>query len=159
MTMTRGMRRLIRVGLSVFVFALIAIFLRLWWASLPPSRPSNMPLGSVYIDAPAAPFEFSPRGWWLGCWRDTGKAAIHCAATDWRGHVEFEDDYRPLSGGIVPSTNLILAPTDTGDLWMWSETLNAGVPIAHLTNGQVLVPAKAWDELRKKLAPSGNGSP
>jgi hypothetical protein len=158
--MTRGMRRLTIVALSVFVFALVTIFLRLWWASLPPSRPRNMPPGSIWIEAPPAPLDFSPRGHWLGCWTVVSQSANRCAVTNWRGNVEFEGDFKPISGASpIPAADLTLAPTDTGDLWMWSETLNAVVPIAHLTNGQVLVPAKAWDELRNKLAPSGNGSP
>lgn len=158
--MNRRMRRFIISTLSVLVFALVVIFLRLWWASLPPSRPKNMPPGSIWIEAPAAPLDFSPRGYWLGCWTVAPQDANRCAVTDWRGQVKFEGAYKTLSGrSHVPSGKLRLEPVDTGELWIWSDTLHQLVPLARLENGQVLVPVHAWSELRKKLARGGSGSP
>jgi hypothetical protein len=152
----------IKRGIIVVLGLLIALagfaFARLWWASLPPSRPKNMPTGSIWIEAPAVPLEFSPRGWWMGCWVDARQNTNRCALSDWRGHVEFEDEYKPLTGQApIPAAELDIWLMDSGRLWTWSEKMQKEIPV--LASGRILVPAEAWAELRSRLASRASVSP
>jgi hypothetical protein len=152
MPVTSRARRTIILSLGLVAVFAGLVFFRLWWASLPPTRPKDMPPDSVWIEAPVAPFDFSPRGYWLGCWLDTLRNLNRCCVTDWRGHVEFQDEYKALSGSEpVPQTDLRLRLVDTAQLSTWSDSYQAMVPIALLTDGQILVPTKAYDELRRRF--------
>jgi hypothetical protein len=75
-----------------------------------------------------------------------------CELTDYKGHSNFEADYLPAAGpNPVPEARLHLKPlSSTTELWVpvGQET----VPVAHLEDGTVLVPAQDLPQLRERYA-------
>jgi len=142
----------------VLIAALGLFFARIWWASQTPIRPTNIPATSIWIPAPAAPFDLSPRGWWMGCRLDAHQSSNRCYLADRQGRIEFDDEYRPLTGSSpVPEAELTLsvAKYKREHLWTASNQLRREIPIARLANGQVLVPIEALDEFRNRAASGG----
>ncbi len=143
-------KRIAQILLGILLTTLGLVFGRLWWATLTPRRPANMPIGSVWVWAPPAPLDFSPRGYWLGCWLDGSQNVNRCRVTDRNGHVHFEDEYRSLIREMpIPSAELLIRTyKDTSELWAWSKTMHNDVAVVRLANGEILVPFKAYNDLR-----------
>lgn len=137
---------------AAIVAVLGAIVARIQWANSVPSRPKNLPTTAIWIPAPPAPLDFSPRGYWLACSLDAVRNVDRCELTDYKGHPSFEADYLPVAGpGPVPEARLHLKPlSSTTELWVpvGQET----VPVAHLEDGTVLVPAQDLPQLRERYA-------
>jgi hypothetical protein len=137
------MRRYWYIGIVVaFLAASVAVVGRLHWAISVPSRPKNLPTTAIWVPAPPAPLDFSPRGYWLACWLDTIRNANRCKLTDYKGrNPTFEADYSPVSGpNPVPEDRLHLRASGTEDLWVVAG--QELIPVAHLEDGTVLVPTK-----------------
>ena len=133
------------------VAALGAVAARLQWAASPPSRPKGLPATAIWILAPPAPLDFSPRGYWLACWLDGTRNVNRCKLTDYKGNPRFEADYLPVSGpNPVPEDRLHLRSVGSEELW--APTGQELVPVAHLQDGTVLVPAQDLSQLRQRYA-------
>ena len=152
--MGRFMDRYWYIWVLITIIALLGAFVaRIQWANSVPSRPKTLPATAIWIPAPPAPLDFSPRGYWLACWLDGTRNVDRCKLTDYRGrNPKFEADYSPVTGpNPVPEDRLHLRAADPEDLWaVAGQEL---VPVAHLENGTVLVPTRDLSELRQRFAP------
>jgi hypothetical protein len=132
---------------------LSALGIRVWWASSAPSRPKGLPETAIWVPAPPAPLDLSPRGYWLACSIDETRNVDHCKVTDYKGKSKFEADYLALNGpNPIPKDRLHLNHFgSTTDLWVVvGQEL---VPIARLEDGTTLVPTQYAAELRPRFAP------
>jgi len=77
-----------------------------------------------------------------------------CRVTNRNGQLHFEDEYRSLTSEMpIPSAELqIRAYKDTSELWAWSKTMDNDVAVVRLANGEILVPFKAYNDLRQRLS-------
>lgn len=164
--MGRSMRRYLYLGIGIvlaIVAALGAIVARIRWANSVPSRPKTLPATAIWIPAPPAPLDFSPRGYWLACWFDGARNVDRCKLTDYngkesaynKGNPSFEaEDYSPVTGpNPVPEARLHLRSMTSEELWaVAGQEL---VPIARLQDGTVLVPTRNLAELRRLYFSTG----
>lgn len=89
--------RSLKFGVA-FIGALALIFIaRIWWASIPPKLPQNLPTNSIWLEAPTR-LNFSPSGFWVGCWLDGERHANRCSFADFKGKVLYESDYLSCDG-------------------------------------------------------------
>lgn len=146
------MKRYWYIWIVIAILAVLATVVgRILWANSVPSRPKTLPVTAIWIPAPPAPLDFSPRGYWLACLLDTTRNVNLCELTDYKGNPSFEADYSPVVGhNPVSEDRLQLRPMSSEDLWV-----SAGqklVPIAHLQDGTVLVPTEDLPLLRERYA-------
>jgi hypothetical protein len=141
------MRRYLYIGVGivlVVVAALGAVISRIQWANSIPSRPKKLSATAtaVWVPAPPAPLDFSPRGYWLVCWLDGARNVDRCELTDYMGdNPSFVADYSPLAGqNPVPENRLHLRSVSSEELWAVAG--QEMFPIAHLQDGTVLVPTE-----------------
>lgn len=126
---------------------------RLVWAAHTPSRPKDMPTASIWVPGPNAPLDLSPRGVWVGCWLDKAKNVNRCKVANFKGHVEFEEDFVPVNGGgPLPDAELNPKHIGTMELWTWVDEHKREVPIVRLKNGTILVPERDLAALRSRYA-------
>ena len=149
------MRRFWYIWIIVGIIAALgAIAARLQWASSAPSRPKKLPATAIWVPAPPAPLDFSPRGYWLACWLDGNRNVNRCELTDYKGRLRLhsEADYSPLIGpNPVPEARLQLQPvSSTGELWTLVD--KDVFLIVHLQDGTVLVPTENLAQLRQSYA-------
>ncbi len=149
--MKQSIRRYWYIWLVVAIVAVLgAVVARLQWAASVPSRPKKLPPMAVWIPAPPAPLDFSPRGYWLACWLDGTRNVNRCELTDYKGNPSFEADYSPVTGpNPVPEDRLHLRPASSEELW--APAGQELVPIAHLQDGTVLVPTENLPQLRQRF--------
>jgi len=142
------------VSIIVVAWLIVLVAIPLALAAYRARRPSDMPVTSVWIDAPAVPFGFY-RGWWLGCWVDTDQQADRCRLYSGSLHppVVYEGRYVPCEGkSPVPLTELKLKPpADSSDMWLFTRM------IVFLEDGRLLVPVENAGEcemIRQRLSKS-----
>jgi hypothetical protein len=146
------MRRYWYIWLLIAILAVpVAVIARVQWAISVPARPKNFPAAAIWVPAPPAPLDFSPRGYWLACWLDAARNVDRCKLTDYKGNPKFEADYSPVTGpNPVLEDRLHLRAAGPEDLWaVAGQEL---VPVAHLEDGTVLVPAQDLPQLRERYA-------
>jgi hypothetical protein len=135
--------------LVVVSFALISVLWLHLRLAASPKRPKDLPTTAVWIPAPPAPLDFSPRGYWLACWLDHTRNVDRCKLTDYQGNPSFDEDYSPVVGtNPVPEDLLNLKNMGSSDLWaVVGQDL---VPIARLKDGTILVPTRNLAQLRPR---------
>lgn len=146
------MRRYWYIGIViVIVAALGAVIARVQWAISVPARPKNFPAAAIWVPAPPAPLDFSPRGYWLACWLDATRNVDRCKLTDYKGrNPTFDADYSPVAGpDPVPETRMHLKPLkSTTELFV---TVGEEMPpVAQLEDGTVLVPTENLSQFRER---------
>ena len=152
--MGRSMHRYWYIGVLVIILAILgALVARVQWASSTPSRPKELPATAIWVPAPPAPLDFSPRGYWLACWLNATHNVNRCKLTDYKGNPTFETDYLPTAGpNPVQEARLHLKPlSSTTELWV--PVGQKMVPVAPLEDRTVLVPAQDLPQLRERYAP------
>jgi hypothetical protein len=151
--MGRSMRRYWYIGVVVVILAIVGGGVaRIQWANSIPSRPKDLPATAIWVPAPSAPLDFSPRGYWLACWLDTARNVDRCELTDYKGHPSFEADYSPLAGpNTVPQTRLHLQ-TVSSTMGLWTKVDKEVFLIVYLQDGTVLVPTENLSQLRQRYA-------
>jgi hypothetical protein len=140
-----------RISIAAFTLLILGSIGYLWWAGLPPKRPSDMPANAVWVEPPPAPFD-SPRGYWLGCWEDQ---ATRCRLTDLKGTTLFEDIFRPYGNAAktVSETDLRLKKLYTTEVLLFLD--GEEVPVVHLEDGTVLIPASKYQAVKERLDKRG----
>ncbi len=139
------------ISAVVIAVAIGALILRIQWASSTPSLPTGLPQTAIWIPGPPVPLDFSRRGSWLACWLDHDLHVDRCSLTDYKGNSEFEADYSPVAGpNPVPENRLHLKSLDS-TMDLWSAIGQDFVPIAHLEDGTILVPARDVDKFRTRF--------
>ena len=141
----------IGVGMMIAIVVVLgAVVARIQWANSVPSRPKDLPATAIWVPAPPAPLDFSPRGYWLACWLDAARNVNRCELADYKGSPSFEADYSPITGpNPVKEDRLHLRSVSSEELWAPGQEL---VPIAHLRDGTVLVPSRNLPQLRRRYA-------
>ena len=154
--MRRFMDRYWYIWVLITIIAVLgALAARLQWAGSTPARPKTLPATAIWVRTPPTPLEFSPQGDWLACWLNKARNSDYCRVTDYRGKLEFEGDFSPISGlNPVPDSDLRLK-NGTGDLWAWSDQDKRSVPVAYLQDGTILVPTRNLAELRRLYFSTG----
>lgn len=103
-------------------------------------RPRDMPLTSIWIDAPAVPFGFY-RGWWQGCWVEADQRANHCRlyGPGLPQPVVYEGRFMPCGqNSPVPANELKLRPPSNREsMWLFPRF------VVFLQDGRVLVPVES----------------
>jgi hypothetical protein len=149
-----SMRRYLYVGIGIVIAIVVTlgtIIARIQWANSVPSRPKSLPATAIWVPAPPAPLDFSPRGYWLACWLDAARKVDQCKLTDYKGNPSFEADYSSLTGpNPVAADRLHLRSVSSEELW--APAGQELVPIAHLQDGTVMVPAQDLPQLRERYA-------
>lgn len=147
-----GLLRWISISAVVIAIAIGALGLRLQWANSTPPLPKGMPHAAIWVPAPPAPLDFSPRGYWLACWLDHNRNVNRCKLTDYKGHSNFEEDYSPVGGpNPVPENRLHMKAVDSTNLW--AAIGQDFVPVAHLEDGTILVPTRDVEKFRARNVP------
>jgi hypothetical protein len=129
-------------------WAIVLVAIPLGLTAYRARRPADMPAANtVWINAPAVPFGFY-RGWWLGCWVDSGQRVNRCRlyAGDLRPSTVFEGRYLACDGeSPVPLSELkIRPPSNSAAMWLWPD----GVAVI-LQDGRLLVPAERRGDCAK----------
>jgi hypothetical protein len=109
-------------------------------------RPKDMPLTSIWIDAPAVPFGFY-HGWWQGCWVEPDGTANHCRLYGPGLHppIVYEGRFMPCSGNtpIQPAELKLRTPPDSVDMWIFPGF------VVLLQDGRMLVPVENMQDCPK----------
>jgi hypothetical protein len=135
----------------LFVFYDLALA---WWATIPPSRPKDIPSNSAFIMSPSGGFilPLPKHGDWLYCWLDQERQVDRCRMTDTHGGLEYEGRFLPSDGsGSVPEADLQIDAKGTGPRLRWTYFRNRIMPIIHLRNGTILIPAEAAEAAKEQL--------
>ena len=100
-------------------------------------RPNDMPSSSIWIDAPAAPFNFY-HGWWQGCWIEPDQKANHCRlyGPGLSDPTVYEGRFLPCGQNApVPVSGLNLRPPyENESMWIFPRF------VVYLKDGRILVP-------------------
>jgi hypothetical protein len=133
--------------LSMFVAAPIFLMVScLTYLAFEARRPRQMPLSSIWIDAPAVPFGFY-HGWWEDCWMETDQQANHCQLYRPGLHppVVYEGRYVSCDGkGPIPLNELKLrAPAQAEEMWIFQRF------VVFLNDGRLLVPVENIQDCAK----------
>src|SRR2546421_1171471 len=131
-----------------FVAATVALLIvgaigAFWWAGTVPSRPKGVAANAVFLWAPHVGLPAPKRGWWMACWENAGRN--YCKLSGIDGNPEFEGEFVPYGRkGPFQADQLRIDPTKTREQKVWVGS--ALVPLVHLENGQVLIPASKYEE-------------
>jgi hypothetical protein len=137
-----------RAGAVVVVVVLYFLGIAIW-ASIPPRRPANVSRSAVFLFGlpVGAPFPTPKRGTWVDCWLDTSDSN-RCRAIDADGTPIYEGPYIRFEGtGLVPQSEIQINTRASTDFFVIQGVL---IPIIHLRDGTILIPAKDADEARRQ---------
>lgn len=115
-----------------------------------PDRPAKLSASAVWRPTPTESIRLFPHGDWIDC-RQEGKWD-RCILTDASGNLEYEGKFIPIpENAPMPEVRLLPTDSDTISPWMWSNHANRLVPMIHLENETVLVPAESVSDLRSYI--------
>lgn len=138
---------------SIVLAAGIMVLARHGMYALRAEVPKDMPSNSHFIQSGYDLRRNEPQGNWISCRPDFPEEADFCRVTDARGVVIYQGDFLALGGSqAVSQANLRFATTDPRNLWVRGPAENGPVPVIHLANGQILVPAGDSDALADRWA-------
>jgi hypothetical protein len=141
-------------GLSVIlILALYDLGLG-WWNNIPPKRPRTVPPDSVFLFGlpVGAPFPIAKRGDWLNCWLDGAQNVNRCRVANVDGTFEFEGPFLRFEGVGPVSQNALqidIKATDNKQEWIFFR--GELVPLVHLRDGTILIPAEDYEAGKQKL--------
>jgi hypothetical protein len=153
MSLTKHAKTWIWVGGILFALVLYDLGLGRW-SSIPPQRPSTVAPNAVFIFAPAKGFilPLPKKGDWLNCWLDREHNGNRCRMSDTDGRVEYEGVFAPSEGsGPLPDGDLQIDAQGTGTRMQWVLFRERIIPIIHLRDGTILIPAEASEAAKKML--------
>jgi hypothetical protein len=128
----------------------IPILLIIWLIALKllsnrvPGRPRDVARDAVFLWAPAVGFPggLPRRGDWLACWEEAGHD--RCKLSDRDGRTKYQGEFvRYGDRGAVAGEELQMDAIKSAEEKVWVD--DVPVPLAHLKNGDVLIPASAYD--------------
>jgi len=119
-----------------------------------PSRPNGVARDAVFLWAPAVGFPggLPRRGWWLACWENAGHD--RCRLSDIDGGTKYEGEFiRYGDRRSVAARELQLdSSKTTAEKSVWIS--NAWVALVYLKDGEILIPASAYDDGARLLTGS-----
>ena len=130
-------------GILLILVALVAItfLVRHGMMAMRPSRPSDMPADSTFVQSGYDIGRNEFQGNWVACGADREQQTNWCRVTDNRGDVLFQGDFVPLTGGSAVSPQaLIVGTVQPEKLWVHGPAEDAPVPVIPLAGGTLLVP-------------------
>jgi hypothetical protein len=114
-----------------------------WWTSRVPSHPTGVRADAVFLWAPAVGLPAPRRGDWIACWEEA--PSILCQLNNIDGTPEYKGEFVPYGENrSIPPTALKIDSEKTREDAVWVG--DALVPLVHLQNGDILVPASKYDE-------------
>jgi hypothetical protein len=132
-------------------FVGVVYVLGLWlWNIVPPRRPVNVARSAVFLFGlpVGAPFPIPKRGTWVNCWLDEEHGVNRCSAVWADGTFIYEGSFVRFEGtGPVPQNELQIDTKAIGDSVYFK---GATIPIIHLRNGTILIPAEASEEAERQ---------
>jgi hypothetical protein len=136
-------------GLAGILGALIIGYaVAYWWTTRVPSRPRGVREGAVFLWAPAVGLPAPRRGDWLACWNEAQHT--FCELDNLDGSYEYKGEFISYpQKNSVETAALKVDPEKTRETKVWIG--GALVPLVHLQNGSVLLPAEKFDESARLL--------
>jgi hypothetical protein len=135
-----------KVVTVIVLVAAIAIFGAYWWARTPPKRPHGVSANAVWLWAPAVGVPSPKRGMWVGCMVNPQDKRPHCQMNDKNGRLRYEGVFASQtakkSTRDAESMEIDVAKMGFELSVFIDEEL---VPLVVLKNGEVLIPAVAFD--------------
>ncbi len=125
-----------------------------WWATIPPTRPKNIPSGSVFATILSGGFilPLPKHGDWLYCWLDQERMVNRWQMTATEGKLEYEGEFTPSDeSGQIAQADLVIDRKATGSRLQWVYFREEILPIIHLRNGKILIPVEASEMAKQKL--------
>jgi len=98
------------------------------------ARPENVPVDSVYVDAPWA------EGWWQHCSYLATQAIDHCQTFNWGGGTIKDEEFIPYDGGTAAKES---------ELTIDNGARLAGPYIVCLKNGRILIPKSDFENQKR----------
>lgn len=136
------------VVLAVLILGIIGVVARFWWATLTPKVPEHWPQGAVWVEAPPAPLDWSPRGQFVGCWLDSQWNTDRCQFANYRGKISHVGDYTTCDDrSPLSDSRLGIRAADYTKGTFDESTIDA----VKLQGGMILIPVSAC-EARKGTA-------
>jgi len=135
----------------IFVFVLVAIVCVFWWGGRKPKRPSTVSSRGIFIERGSVPFKLSTDGDWVDCWQEKSDD-IYCKVVDQGGNVLFQDRFLPYAGKISSGMSVVIDESKARSFSLGLSCTHAIVPLIQLESGQVLLPAKCFEEAKSNLA-------
>lgn len=131
------------LGIPALVLATVVIG-GYWWSNTTPLRPKGVPTTAVFLRAPATGAPGAPQGEWLACTEREGHN--YCRLADKSGRTEFEGEFIRYHGSsaALASQLRIDATKTTKEQSVWLS--DTWVPLVHLENGEILIPASKYEE-------------
>ncbi len=118
-------------------------FLASYWSTRIPTRPSTVAIDAVFLWAPAVGLPAPRRGSWLSC----SEQDMHdrCKLSNIDGRTEYEGEFvRYGDRGVVAAAQLNIDPNKSRRDAVWVGS--ALVPIIYLRDGEILIPARKYEE-------------
>ena len=158
-----GTLAIIVVGGFVILMATLQM-VTIWWYSFPPKRPSNVPAEAVFAWGLGVGLPAPKRGYWVNCWFDSKQDVDQCRVSGVNGKLIFEGVFLAYQGqSPISESDLVIDPEATnrnGEAEIVEVDANSQessrsgfqvVPLVFLRNGNVLIPAKAYQAGKKRL--------
>ena len=120
------------------------------WNTIPPKRPATVSRNAVFLFGlpVGAPFPIPKRGFWVDCWLDEDHSMNPCRAARADGAFIYEGPFVRLKDtGPVPRNELQIDTKAIGDLVYFK---GEAVPIVHLRDGVILIPAEESEEAKRQ---------
>ena len=142
------------VVLAILVLGIVSVVARFWWATLTPKVPEHWPQGSVWVEAPPAPLDWSPRGQFVGCWLDHQRNVDRCQFANYQGKISYVGDYTTCDDQPpLLDWQLNIHPADYtkegGDQSLEDRVI--------LQNGTRLIPVSACEARKNSSKPNRTG--
>jgi len=128
---------------ALLILVAMAVCLRLWWATLTPKVPNHWPPGSVWVAAPPAPLDWSPRGDFAGCWSDDQQKVNRCQFANYKGTIWYQGDYIDCDSHVLVAEDRLAIKSQAD--WIWVKSERQELPRVHLLDGTMLIPFSACE--------------
>jgi hypothetical protein len=141
-----------KVVIAAGFVAVIGVFCAYWWSNTPPNRPREVAASAVWLWAPALGLPAPKRGVWVGCMVNQQDKRVHCQTNDKNGRLEFEGIFAPQTDhGSTADVRSMEIDVEKMSFSLSVFIDSELVPLVALKNGEVLIPAVAFDRGLKVL--------
>ena len=137
--------------LAVLILSVICVIARFWWATLTPRVPEHWPSGSVWVEGPPAPLDWSPRGQFVGCWLDSQRNVDRCQFANYQGKITHVGDYTTCNDRPpLSNSQLGIRAADYTKGTFDESTMDA----VKLQSGMILIPVSACEARKSTASPT-----
>lgn len=153
----------ISILVGLILLAVVFQIVTIWWYSFPPKRPNSVSPNAVFIWGLPVGLPAPKRGNWVNCWFDPKENVDECRVASVNGALLYQGPFLPYQGQTpVPENELAVdskttsqnGPEQVDFIATSEESSDPGVqvvPLLFLWNGNVLIPAKAYQAGKEQL--------